>query len=227
MFGSPLGRRSARGGVRNHDRPSHFTNRTFGRLHVLAVPIHVAAVLEPDRVEVARIGIDLVRRRLHRDSLADRKQLLRPSRASQHVHGPHLAPVVRHAPGVVRDVKVEPRVRIDQLHARQLARIRDGLAQIERAAAMMCPRGHRGCHQEDDERGFSNQGHSPTRARYRCRKQLTHGPGHSKKVRLKPDTTTTVRLKPGTMYDQRGRSGIVSLNFLHGTQEAAYVSVRL
>ena len=49
--------------------------------------------------------------------------------------------MVRHAPVRVGDVKVEPRVWIDQFDAREFARVGDGLAQIERTAAMMGKRG--------------------------------------------------------------------------------------
>ena len=124
MFGSPVGRRSLARRVRDDDRSPHLANRTFGRLHVLAVPIHVAAVVELDGVEIARGGVDLVGRRLDGDLLADRKQLLRPARPAQDVHRAHLAAMVRHLAVRLRDVEVEPRVRIDQLHARELARRR-------------------------------------------------------------------------------------------------------
>ena len=78
------------------DRAAHFGQRAAAAFDVLAVAIHVRAVLEANRVEVARIRIDVVRRGFDGDRLSDRKLFLVPARASQHVDRSHLAAVVRH-----------------------------------------------------------------------------------------------------------------------------------
>src|SRR4029453_11744211 len=99
-------------GVRDNHRASHLLDSALWSLDVLAVAIHVAAVVELDRVEIAGVGIGPfgggpARAGLDRDPRANRKQLLAPARPAQHVHRAHLAPMMRDASVRVGDVKIE------------------------------------------------------------------------------------------------------------------------
>jgi hypothetical protein len=60
-------------GVRDDERPAHFADAAVRRLHVLAVAVHVTAVREADRLQVAGIRIGAVGRRLDRNLRAGRE----------------------------------------------------------------------------------------------------------------------------------------------------------
>ena len=106
-------------GVRTNDRPPDFLQTAFRRLHVLAIAIHTGSVGEKDRLQVARVGICPVRRRLDGDLLANRQQVCRPAGAPQDVHRPHFTPMMADLPVVVGDIEVKPRVWIDQIDTRK------------------------------------------------------------------------------------------------------------
>ena len=137
MFGSPVERRSGRLIFGATMGTPDFLNAALWRLDVLPVAVHARSVRRQDRLQVTRSRIGTVRRSFDGDLLANRKQLLGPTRAPQHVHRPHLAAMVADLPVILGDVEIQPRVGIDQVDLGELGLELDRLAQVVFGSAVM------------------------------------------------------------------------------------------
>jgi hypothetical protein len=142
--------------VRNgYQWPANFLNSSLLVLDVLPVTIHPVAILEEDRLQIARSGIGPVRRRFDGHLLVGFQQILRPSGTPQHVCRSHLAAMTFDF-AVSRDFEVEPTVRIEQFHLHEF-RVFEGyrLVELKGARPVMGEHGYRESEGDHGERCLS------------------------------------------------------------------------